>query len=253
MYELMQKMNDLIKKCPHLIDQFKEFFSLMEASCGNVNEVEESIKPLLRPELAADVAVIEPEQKDIVFTPAALSKEQIADIRLAAKNMSGPTRRKYMAEMSLKYCNGNARLTEKIFGWSREAIAKGLKEKNTGVVHVGLQSKRCGRKRWEKDHPEAAYHLKKVAESHAQQDPTFKSTIAYTRLTASAAIQDLKDAGFSDNEIPSLSVMTEVLNRTGYRLRKIVKAKPQKKIKETDAIFVNNKKKTKKVKPQLDE
>jgi hypothetical protein len=39
--------------------------------------------------------------------------------------------------------------------------------------------------------------------------------------------------------------MAEVLNRMGYRLRKVVKAKPQKKIKETDAIFDNIKKKMK--------
>jgi hypothetical protein len=37
--------------------------------------------------------------------------------------------------------------------------------------------------------------------------------------------------------------MAEVLNRLGYRLRKVVKAKPQKKSKETDAICDNIKKK----------
>lgn len=37
--------------------------------------------------------------------------------------------------------------------------------------------------------------------------------------------------------------MAKVLNRMGFRLRKVVKAKPQKKIKETDAIFDNIKKK----------
>ena len=37
--------------------------------------------------------------------------------------------------------------------------------------------------------------------------------------------------------------MAEVLNRMGFRLRKVVKAKPQKKIKETDAIFDKIKKK----------
>ena len=36
--------------------------------------------------------------------------------------------------------------------------------------------------------------------------------------------------------------MAEVLNRMGFRLRKVVKAKPQKKLKETDAIFDNIKK-----------
>ena len=39
--------------------------------------------------------------------------------------------------------------------------------------------------------------------------------------------------------------MAEVLNRLGFRLRKVVKAKPQKKIAETDAIFENIEKKTK--------
>jgi hypothetical protein len=39
------------------------------------------------------------------------------------------------------------------------------------------------------------------------------------------------------DQLPSPSTMAEVLNRMGYRLRKVLKAKPQKKIKETDAIF----------------
>jgi len=39
--------------------------------------------------------------------------------------------------------------------------------------------------------------------------------------------------------------MAEVLHRLGYHLRKGVKAKPQKKMKETDALFDNMKKKMK--------
>jgi len=38
--------------------------------------------------------------------------------------------------------------------------------------------------------------------------------------------------------------MAEVLNRLGFQLRKVVKAKPQKKIDATDAIFDNMEKKT---------
>ena len=37
--------------------------------------------------------------------------------------------------------------------------------------------------------------------------------------------------------------MASVLNRLGFRLRKVLKAKPQKKIAETDAIFDNIEKK----------
>ena len=38
--------------------------------------------------------------------------------------------------------------------------------------------------------------------------------------------------------------MAKVLNRMGFRFRKVVKAKPQKNVKATDAIFDNIKKKT---------
>jgi hypothetical protein len=38
--------------------------------------------------------------------------------------------------------------------------------------------------------------------------------------------------------------MAEVLNRLGCRLRTVVKAKPQKKIAETDALCANMEKKT---------
>jgi hypothetical protein len=63
-------------------------------------------------------------------------------------------------------------------------------------------------------------------------------------LTAQSALNALKEAGFSDDNLPSLSSMSEILNRLGYRLRKVVKAKPLKKIKETDAIFANIKKRS---------
>ncbi len=85
-----------------------------------------------------------------------------------------------------------------------------------------------------------------MAENQSQQDPTFQSSLAYTRLTATSARNALKEAGFNTDDLPSLSSMAEILNRLGYRLRKVVKAKPLKKIKETDAIFDNIKKKTKK-------
>jgi biotin operon repressor len=93
---------------------------------------------------------------------------------------------------------------------------------------VGAQSGFSGAKRWEERYPEAAQTLQQLAEAHAQQDPTFASTMDYTRLTAAAAIQQLRHQGFATEQLPSPSTMAEVLNRMGYRLRKVVKAKPQK-------------------------
>ena len=51
---------------------------------------------------------------------------------------------------------------------------------------------------------------------------------AYTRLTAAEALKQLRDQGFAEAVLPSPSTMADVLNRNGYRLRPVVKAKPQK-------------------------
>ena len=69
-----------------------------------------------------------------------LSASQIEDIQLAASKMHGAERRAFQAEMSLKYCEGNVRLTETIFGWGRETVTVGLAEKRTGLICYGAQS-----------------------------------------------------------------------------------------------------------------
>ena len=173
-----------------------------------------------------------------------LSPSQIADLRLAASQMSGPKRRAFEAEMTLKYCGGKPLLAETIFGWGRHTVEVGLAERRTGIMCLGAQSVFSGRNRWEDEHPEAAEDLRRLAEAHAQQDPTFRTTLAYTRLTAKAALEALRAQGYREDQLPSPSTMAAVLNRMGFRLRKVVKAKPQKKIAETDAIFDNIEKKT---------
>lgn len=141
--------------------------------------------------------------------------------------------------MTLQYCGGNPRQAENVFGWGRHTVALGLAERRTGILCRGAQSACSGRKRWEDEHPQVAEALCQLAESHAQQDPTFRTALAYTRLTAQGALKELRAQGYDTAQLPASSTMAQVLNRLGFRLRKVVKAKPQKKIKETDAIFAN--------------
>jgi len=159
---------------------------------------------------------------------AYLSESQIDDLRLAASKMSGATRRSYQAQMTLKYCEGNARMAERVFGWGRDNIEVGLAERRSGIICVGAQMGYSGSKRWEQKHPEAATALGALAEAHAQQDPTFESTVAYTRLTAQQALEQLRQQGFAPEQLPAPSTMAVILNRMGYRLQPVVKAKPQK-------------------------
>lgn len=157
--------------------------------------------------------------------------------------MSGADRRAFQAAMTLKYCQGNARQAEGVFGWGRETVQLGLNEHRTGVICQGAQAAYGGDKLWEEKHPEVAQALWELAESYSQQDPTFRTLLSYTRLTAAEALKQLRTQGFQEDQLPSPSTMAEVLNRNGYRLRKVLKAKPLKKIPETDAIFINIKEK----------
>ena len=175
---------------------------------------------------------------------ARLTQAQIGDLCLASSKMKGSRRRAFQAEIAIKYCQGSARLAEVVFGWGRNTVETGLGEKRTGLLCVGSQSGFSGNKRWEDRHPEAAQALRQLAEAHCQQDPTFTSSIAYTRLTAAAAIEALSKQGFPPEQIPSASAMAEILNRTGYRLRKVLKAKPKKKFRKLMPSSITSNSKT---------
>jgi hypothetical protein len=174
---------------------------------------------------------------------ASLTAAQIDDLRLAASKMSGATRRSYQAQMTLKYCDGNARMAERVFGWGRDNIEVGLAEQRSGIICVGAQAGYSGSKRWEQKHPEAAAVLRALAEAQAQQDPTFESTVAYTRLTAQKALEQLRQQGFAPEQLPAPSTMAVILNRMGYRLQPVVKAKPQKNsLKQTPSLTTSRQK-----------
>lgn len=160
--------------------------------------------------------------------PTRPSPSQVEDLRLAASQLKGVTRRAFQAEMALKYCEGIPRQAESLFGWGRQTVALGLAEKRSGLVCVGAQSGLGGNRKWEERYPEASAALVRLAEAHSQQDPSFTTSIAYTRLTAPEALKQLQAQGVADEQLPALSTMAVILNRLGYRLRPVVKAKPQK-------------------------
>ena len=146
-----------------------------------------------------------------------LSPSLIADLRLAASKMTGPKRRAFEAEMTIKYCEGTPLMAEAVFGWGRQTVARGLAERRTGIICLGAQAAFSGRKRWEEAHPQPAPSLRQLAEAHAQQDPTFRTSLAYTRLTAQAALNALTAQGYREDQWPSPTTMAEVLNRLGFR------------------------------------
>src|SRR5512137_1686825 len=60
--------------------------------------------------------------------------ESVRDvIRSAARRLTGFRRRQFQAEMAIKYCRGNPRRAERVFGWGRDAVNTGLNELRSGI------------------------------------------------------------------------------------------------------------------------
>src|SRR5436309_4557213 len=102
-----------------------------------------------------------------------LSPSQIADLRLAASQMSGPKRRAFEAEMALKHCGGNPLRAETLFGWGRQTVARGLAERRSRICCLGAQSAFSGCKCWEERHPQVDEALRQLDDAHALLVRTF--------------------------------------------------------------------------------
>lgn len=100
-------------------------------------------------------------------------------IRLAAEKLTSYKRREFQAEMALKYCGGSPRVAEDLFGWRRTEITTGLGELRTGIRCVDNTTER-GRKRTEVLHPQLEQRIRELAETKAQVDSKFQTTLTYT-------------------------------------------------------------------------
>lgn len=166
-----------------------------------------------------------------------------------AKKLSGAKRREYIAMITIKILDGNARKAERVFGWSRTTVKKGIRELATEIKCIDNYSAR-GNKKTEAKIPKLAEDIRSIVEPKSQADPHFQTTFAYTRITAKAVRQALIDEmGYTNDELPCENTIGNILNRLGYLLKRIQKTKPLKKIPETDAIFEN----VDRVKSQADE
>jgi len=168
-----------------------------------------------------------------------LSKQYIATLKNAAKKLTGTKRRAFEAQVTLDYFDSKAYLAEQAIGWDRKTIALGLNELRTGIVCVD-NFKARGNKKTEVKNPQMEVDIVALAEPQSQTDPKFQTMFKYTRITAKGMrIALIIEKNWTDKDLPCEKTIGTILNRLGYCLRRVQKAKPLKKIPETDAIFDN--------------
>ena len=160
-------------------------------------------------------------------------------LRLAARSLTGHRRRLFQAEVTRALCGGSARRAERRFGWGRANVGTGLHERDSGIRCVESFGTR-GSRRTEDASPRLAADIRDLAEPHTPADPELKSDRRYTNLSAREVRERLRaEKGYAVADLPSERTMRDILNRMGYRLKRIRKGKPIKKAPGTDAIFAN--------------
>jgi hypothetical protein len=159
-------------------------------------------------------------------------------IAMAAIELTGHKRRRFVAEVTLALCEGNARQSEERFGWSRVTAEKGLRERASGIRCLENFAARR-RPASEERNPQLAADIQAIVEPRTQADPELKSARRYTNLSAKEVRQALIAKGYRAEDLPAERTLRDILNRMNYRLKRIQKGKPLKKTKDTDAIFAN--------------
>lgn len=109
----------------------------------------------------------------------------------------------------------------------------------TGELPVNHNCETRGRKKITDKFPNLKKDIEVIIENDISTDPRFKTEKQYVRLTLKEIIERLIKTGkYTENDIKK-STLANLLNEMGYKLKKVQKIKPLKKIKETDAIFEN--------------
>lgn len=157
-----------------------------------------------------------------------LTESMRQTIRSAARKLTGFRRRQFQAEVAIQHCQGSPRRAEKAFGWGRDAVGTGLNELRTGIRCVDAYASR-GRHKTEEDHPALVEEIHALVEPKSQADPKFQTSLAYTRITAKAVREQLAaNAAGTERPVPAERTVYDIMNRLGYRLRRVRKTKPQK-------------------------
>lgn len=153
--------------------------------------------------------------------------------------LKGSDKRVALASIAKEYGRGGQAFVAKQFKVGRDTIRLGEHELRTGIICVDAFNAR-GRKTIEEKLPNLKADIKELVDPHCQTDPKFTSTRLYTRLTITK-IRNLliEEKGYTNDELPSNQSLNRVVNDLGYKMKRVMKVKPKKKIPETNAIFEN--------------
>jgi hypothetical protein len=141
----------------------------------------------------------------------------------AAAKLTGSPRRRFLAETVRELGPGGQSLAERELGWNRVTIRKGMHELTANIECMDAFCLR-GRKRSEKHLPNLLDDIRDIVEPNAQVDATLRTPRLYIKLTARRVRTELiEQKNYKDEDLPKRRTISTILNKLGYRLRKVKK------------------------------
>lgn len=158
--------------------------------------------------------------------------------RDTAEKLTGTDRRQFMAKLVKQWGWGGYTFAEKVLGWNRKTIRKGMMELEHGMS-IADSFKLRGRHPVEHKLPDLLSDIRSLIEPYCQTDPSFNSTKLYTRISL-AKVRSLlmEEKGYISSQLPSNETLRTRLNQMGYRLKRVQKRKPKKKFLKPQ-LFLN--------------
>jgi hypothetical protein len=145
-----------------------------------------------------------------------------------ARTLRGSERRRFLAQTVEALGPGGQRRAQQEFGWGRDTIRKGQREREQGLTCLDAFNLR-GRKAAEEHLPNLLDDITAIVASQSQTDPQFRTNRLYTRLSAAEVRRQLiAQKGYTDEELPTERTIRTKLNQLGYHPTTVAKAKPKK-------------------------
>ncbi|MCK5803702.1 MAG: ISAzo13 family transposase [Lentisphaeria bacterium] len=153
----------------------------------------------------------------------------------SARHSTSGERRRFKAGIVNVLGEGAQRWAETVLGWSRTTIRKGQRELATSNMIDPCY--RGGRPRAEEILPTLLEDITAIVTPNLQQDPTFRTTHTYRRITAATVHEELLAKPGYARVLPCVRTISTKLNELDFAPARVAKSKPIKKIAETNAIF----------------
>jgi len=166
--------------------------------------------------------------KTSVLTQNQVPEQVVALISRLICLIPWPLRRQAMADVTLSILNGKHRVAEDVFGWGRSSVELGMHELRTGISCLHDLSTRQKPKTEERD-PGLLGDIREIMEPCCKSESHLRTTLLYTNMTAKAVYAALLEKGWSEETLPTMRTISNILERHGYRLRTVEKTKVQKK------------------------